>query len=159
MKIENVILINPRRFSTIPGSNSQKPKPAISQFSLREPMTPEGIVIIGTAIKEMDKQIDVVIIDESITPLYANSPLWGKIAQADIVGISAMTCTEDRGYQILKEAKRINPKIICMAGGFGPSSQLEKALENGVDIVVIGEGVITIHPLSITRHKGHCFLS
>jgi len=147
MKIERVVVINPRRFSTIPGPNVLKPKPALSQFSAREPMTPEGVVMIGTIIKKLNEQRDIIIIDEAITPLYANSPLWKKVSQADIVCISAMTCTESRGYDILRQVKLINPKVICVAGGFGPSSQPEKALSNGADVVVIGEGIITIEQL------------
>lgn len=154
MKIKSVVIINPRRFSIVPGRNSQKPKPALSQFSAREPMTPEGVVMIGTIIKEIDQRRDVLVIDESITPLYVNSPLWKKIAQADLIGISAMTCTENRGYEILREVKRISSRIICFVGGFGPSSQPEKAMKNGADIAVIGEGIITLKELMNALENG-----
>ncbi|MEK9153325.1 MAG: hypothetical protein AAB723_01860 [Patescibacteria group bacterium] len=75
MKIENVVIINPRRFSTIPGPNIPKPRPALSQFTAREPMTPEGVVMVGTIIKGMDERRKVSVIDEGITPLHESSPL------------------------------------------------------------------------------------
>lgn len=148
MKIENAVMINPRRVSTIGHG------PALSQFSGRDPLTPEGLGMIVATIKRMNQRRMVWAIDEAITPLYESSPLWKRIAQTNLLGISTMTCTEDRGYQIIRRAKRINPKIVCVAGGFGSSSQPEKALENGADIVVIGEGVITIRELMTALEDG-----
>ncbi len=133
--IKKVIIISPRRAGFY------------SQFSVKDPTTPEGPIIIATIIKQALENCDVSVIDESITPLNEGSYLWEEIAKADIVGISAMTCIENRGYEILRKAKGFNPNMICLAGGFGSSSQPEKALKSGVDIVVIGEGVVTIKEL------------
>ncbi|MEK9153326.1 MAG: radical SAM protein [Patescibacteria group bacterium] len=70
------------------------------------------------------------------------------------MGISAMTCTEGRGYEIIRQAKRVNTKVVCIAGGFGPSSQPEKAIENGVDVAIIGEGIVTIKELMTALENG-----
>lgn len=139
-RINDITIINPRRVG------------AYSQFSLLDPMPPEGPIIIATVLKQMG--YDVRVIDESITPLYPESVLWKAVAQADIVGVSAMTCTENRGYYILRQAKRLNPGCLCVAGGIGPSSDPEKALKRGADIVVVGEGEETIRELMSAYQDG-----
>jgi len=132
-RIKKVVIINPRRIG------------AYSQFSFKDPMPSEGVIIVATIIKEMG--YDSVVIDESTTPLYSTSSLLQTIAEADIVGVGGMTCTEDRGYYLLREAKKLNPNVVCLAGGFGASSNPTKALKQGTDIVVVGEGVETIREL------------
>lgn len=124
----------------------------INQFSLRGALTSEGSTLIGTVINNMN--CDVKIIDESITPLHAKSRYWELVSGADLIGVSAMTHTEDRAYQIIRQVKKINPSVIRIAGGFGPSSNPQKALAHGVNFVVIGEGIETIRELVLAFRNG-----
>jgi len=141
--IKKVIIVCPRREEGF-----------YSQFDVKDPMTPEGPIIIATII-EQTLECDVSVIDESITPLDEESYLWQEIAKTDVIGISAMTCLENRGYEILRKAKQLNPNIICLAGGFGPSSNPEKALKSGADIVIIGEGVEIIKELILALENSN----
>ncbi len=138
--VKTAVIINARR----PG--------ALSQFSVLDPMPPEGPLIIAAVLRRMGLMVNVI--DESITPLTSKNVLWSLIADADLVGISAMTCTENRGSEILRKAQELNPRCVCVAGGMGPSSNPEHALANGADFVVIGEGEQTIQELVLLLQNG-----
>lgn len=128
-RIEKVVLVNARN------------PEGISQFTFLDPMVPESLGIIGAQLKKQGCQ--VVWIDESIDSLYWRNHLWDLVEESDLFGVSAMTHTEDRAVQLAKIAKLINPHVITVAGGSGPTSNPEKAL-TGFDFVVMAQGVTTI---------------
>lgn len=128
-RIEKVVLVNARN------------PEGMSQFTFLDPMAPESLGIIGTQLKKQGCQ--VVWIDESIDSLYWGNHLWNLVKESDLFGVSAMTHTEDRAIQLAKIAKSINPHVITVAGGPGPTSNPEKVL-TGFDFVVMAQGVTTI---------------
>ena len=72
---------------------------------------------------------EVNIVDESVQSLDFDEPV-------DLVGITSMTFTAKRAYQIADEYRRRNVKVVM--GGIHASAMLDEALEH-VDTVVIGE--------------------
>lgn len=72
---------------------------------------------------------DVKVLDESVQMIDFDEPV-------DLVGITAMTFTAKRAYQIADEFRKRNVKVIM--GGIHVSSLPEEALEHA-DSVVIGE--------------------
>jgi len=95
----------------------------------------EGLPIIGRILKDLGHE--VVIYCEDIAPIN-----WQDVFSADLVGISALTPTASRAYEI---AARIKEKRIPIVGG-GPHFTFlpEESLSNGFDFVVRGEGEETI---------------
>lgn len=65
--------------------------------------------------------------------------------KTDIVGISSMSVNINESFKIAKEIKAKNPKSFIILGGIHPTVMPEHALsEPAVDLVVIGEGEITM---------------
>ena len=75
---------------------------------------------------------DVKIVDEKIEPLDLNQP-------ADLVGITTMTTTVKRGYEIADHFRRRGIKVVM--GGMHVSCLPQEAL-NHCDAVVAGEAEI-----------------
>lgn len=76
-----------------------------------------------------------------------NSPIWQEIAQTvhefnpDIVGISVKSVKVPSAFRIAKISKKINRKIIVVAGGPHATTRPGDLLKLGnIDIVVRGEG-------------------
>lgn len=55
-------------------------------------------------------------------------------------GVTANTCTYPRAVAVLRHIKSIRPDLITIAGGVHPTTMPEKALQDGFDLVVAGEG-------------------
>jgi radical SAM superfamily enzyme YgiQ (UPF0313 family) len=75
------------------------------------------------------KEHDVTIVDECVQTIDFDEPV-------DLVGITSMTFTAKRAYQIAGEFRKRNVKVIM--GGIHASAVLEEALVHA-DTVVIGE--------------------
>jgi len=95
----------------------------------------EGLPILGKILEDLGHK--VVIYVENIAPIN-----WRDVLSSDLVGISALTPTAPRAYEI---AKIIKTKGIPVIGG-GPHFTFlpEEALRNGIDFVVGYEGEKTI---------------
>ncbi|MBI5787886.1 MAG: B12-binding domain-containing radical SAM protein [Candidatus Schekmanbacteria bacterium] len=71
------------------------------------------------------------------------------ITNNSIVGISTITCTAPRAYELAQQIKREYAQVPVIMGGFHPSARPDEALEYA-DIVVRGEGEETIYELLCT---------
>lgn len=66
------------------------------------------------------------------------------MAQPRIIGLTTMTATSARAYQLAEMVKKIDPQAIVVAGGIHATVLPEEPLSHGaIDIVVRGEGEIT----------------
>ncbi len=72
---------------------------------------------------------DVSVVDEKVEPLSFDLP-------ADLVGITSMTCTVNRAYEIAAEFRRRGVTVVM--GGMHPSSLPEEAIQH-CDSVVVAE--------------------
>lgn len=123
-------------------------------------MTALGPVCIATSVQDVPKW-DAEVIDENN---YRRGPIdrtarpdhevMQQARPADIVGLyGGLTSTIPRLYEIAKKYKDMG--VCTIAGGHHfVDENIEHALRNGIDIVVIGEGDRTIQELLECFEKG-----
>jgi len=126
-----------------------------------EPLSlPLGPAYLGAAL--LAAGVEVRIIDgalETVTRLSANRYLYGlspdRLAQAilqtqpDLIGLSCPFTTRYSLFrQTVQSLRQVAPKIPIIAGGIHPTLFPQQVLEqDGVDMVVIGEGEKTLAEL------------
>ncbi len=104
-----------------------------------------GPVILGTILHE--KGYDVGIYNENLSgSLLENPEALKDVAQADYVGISIMTPTASRGYQLADHLKKLNAGIKIMLGGVHATFCTAEAIQHA-DYVVRGEGEYVIEDI------------
>lgn len=113
-------------------------------------MTPLGLLYIGGAL--IDDNHDVKLIDASKMNLLTKDIFSIiKKEKPDVVcsGSSASTATIKKSLSILKNAKKVNSKIITVLGGIHPTFTFPQIIKNHpeVDYIIRGEGEITIKEL------------
>ena len=104
---------------------------------------PLGLAYLGAVLNRIGCQVKIIdgsAVYSSITP----AGMVDEIRQfaPDIIGITMTTPFIEFAYQLIKPLSSLNSLII--AGGAHCSLLPEEALENGVEIVVKGEGEETI---------------
>jgi anaerobic magnesium-protoporphyrin IX monomethyl ester cyclase len=116
-----------------------EPKPAVNlSFSLnRLPLL--GPLYLGTLLKSAGHEVG--ILNESMVRAYneKTDQLHPCIEAADVVGITSVTHSANRAYQIADSIRRHFPAKRIIMGGSHASALPEEALEH-VDQVVVGEG-------------------
>lgn len=105
---------------------------------------PLNILTLATYLKE--RGIEAKIIDE-----LAGDNVLGELRsfRPDLVGFTATTCTYPKAVELLRAIKPKGYRTII--GGVHASTMAEKAIEDGFDIVVVGEGEKTV--LDIIRQN------
>jgi radical SAM superfamily enzyme YgiQ (UPF0313 family) len=98
-----------------------------------------GPLYIGTILK--NEGHDVTIYNENVRKLD-----YSKLEGSDILGISIMTSTAPRGYEIAKDFKLLNPRGKVIIGGSHATFMPEEAAQYA-DHVVTGEGELVISDL------------
>jgi len=97
-----------------------------------------GPVILGTLLERRGH--DVRIYNENISgSVLDHGEVLADLAEADFVGISIMTPTARRGYEIARGIRQASSRPKIVFGGVHASFCPEEALEHG-DCVVVGEG-------------------
>lgn len=90
------------------------------------------------------------IIDEHMTPINDDDVegIVSLVERPRIFGITALTSTSSRAYQLARMIKRVDPSSAVVLGGVHPTVLSEDSLrKEGVDIVVRGEGEQTFAEL------------
>jgi len=97
-----------------------------------------GPIYLGTILKRRGHQVK--ILTENYAPAYdeKRDRLHPAILDADVVGISSMTSTVNRGYQIAEAIRRQRPAIKLLMGGSHATFRAQEAAE-WVDTVITGE--------------------
>lgn len=118
---------------------------------------PMGLGYIAAYLRENSKA-NVVLIDEQLSPL-TEKVLKSKISDMDgprIIGISCLTGTAKRAFEVTHQIKRIDPEIMIVMGGIHPTALPEDTLKkSAADIVVRGEGEKTLNQLySVIENNG-----
>jgi anaerobic magnesium-protoporphyrin IX monomethyl ester cyclase len=90
-----------------------------------------GPIYLGTILKNAGH--DVVICNENMKDID-----WDRIKDSEVVGISIMTSTAPRGYEISQKVRELNPRARVLLGGSHATFLSEEAAEYA-DNVVTGE--------------------
>ncbi|OGO03699.1 MAG: hypothetical protein A2Y91_06685 [Chloroflexi bacterium RBG_13_54_8] len=98
-----------------------------------------GPIYLGTILKNDGH--DVAIYNENMRHLDLS-----EIKDSDVLGISIMTATAPRGYEIAETMRSLNPKCRIIFGGCHATFMPEEALRYG-DHVVTGEAELVISDL------------
>jgi anaerobic magnesium-protoporphyrin IX monomethyl ester cyclase len=116
-----------------------EPKPPVNAYFFLTKLPLLGNLFLGTMLKQAGHEVKVF--KEDIIPAYngKNDSLHPFLKEADIVGITAITHTASRAYQIADAVKRQFPEKKVILGGNHPSAVPEEALGHA-DQVVVGEG-------------------
>ncbi len=120
MEIKKIVLIEPQA-------------PNYHVFS-KFPLPRLGLPIIGTLLRQ--KGFAVKIFVEDLGRIN-----WQEVAKADLVGISTITSTAPRAYELIKKIKRIKPHLPIVIGGVHATFCPEEALCYA-DFCIRGEGEI-----------------
>ncbi|WP_291999936.1 radical SAM protein [Caldivirga sp.] len=99
----------------------------------------------GHEVKIIDSPTEGIDLGTFINEVKAWSP--------DIVGLTALTPTIYKAYDTVKAIKEYDKDLPIMMGGPHASFMYEEALNNGVDVVVRGEGEYTTLDLINTIEK------
>ena len=104
-----------------------------------------GIAYLASALRK--NGYNVKIIDGWLGGLTEEEVLRQIMEEKDtcIVGISCYMSNNDKSIELAKKIRKMNPNIRLICGGFGPSFNPQKFVQNGIfDIASIGEGERTI---------------
>ncbi len=92
-----------------------------------------GLLLLGKILKNLGKEVKIYY--EDIAPIN-----WSDVLSADLVGISSLTSTATRAYEIVQKIKIARHNIPVVKGGPHVTFLPEEALQQGADFVVRGEG-------------------
>jgi len=95
-----------------------------------------GSFYLGEILRRRGHQVKVIC--GSVETVWDGQWMNPSLLEADFVGISAITCTADRAYQIADEIRNRNPRARLAIGGPHVTFQPEEALAH-CDAVVRGE--------------------
>jgi len=105
-----------------------------------------GPVTLATILHE--RGYDVGVYNENISgPLDENAAGYEDVCSADVVGISTMTPTARRGYEIADRIRRDAPNVKTVIGGVHATFMPDEAIAHA-DIVVRGEGETVIEAIA-----------
>jgi len=116
-----------------------EPKPFVNLLLFLDKLPLLGPIYLGTLLKKAGHKVE--ILKESIVRAYNEKTdvLHRSIGAADVIGITAVTHTAKRAYQIANAIRRQYPDKKIIMGGSHSSALPEEALQH-VDQVVFGEG-------------------
>jgi radical SAM superfamily enzyme YgiQ (UPF0313 family) len=104
-----------------------------------------GPITLATILR--DRGHDVAVYNENLSgSLFDSAEAYEDICSADIVGISIMTPTANRGYTIADRIRREAPSAKVVLGGVHASFLPQETLAHG-DVVVCGEGETVIESI------------
>ncbi len=108
-----------------------------------------GPVTLATILSKCGH--DVAVYNENISgSVLDNRKAYHDVCTADVVGISIMTPTAHRGYEIADAIRRDSPRATIVFGGVHATFMPRESLEHG-DIVVRGEGETVINAVAEGR--------
>lgn len=126
---------------------------------LNPELPPMGLSYLAAVLmRELGQEVDVKILDLNAV-LTTREQLLNYVDKykPDIVGLSAVTVTIDKSFEIAKDIKEFDKNIQIVFGGVHPTSLPEESMKKKfVDFVVIGEGEETFLELvkELMKKKG-----
>lgn len=118
------------------------------ELAVMKPYPPLGLLYISSHLKS--RGIDAGLFDTT----FARSPdLQAYLHQAKppIVGIYSNLMTRARVVEVMRAAKQAGSLVVV--GGPDPANYLDEYLSRGADVIVIGEGELTLEQLVPHLHQ------
>jgi radical SAM superfamily enzyme YgiQ (UPF0313 family) len=94
-----------------------------------------GVPLLATVLRDAGHDVRAFVEDIS----GKGTVDWDFVRGAEVVGLSAITCTMTRTADLLAETRRVNPEAVIVLGGPEPTCAPERALDAGADYVIRGE--------------------
>ena len=100
---------------------------------------PTNLMYVSSYIKKyFEGELDVKILDGFFD---SDEKILSQVSDSDFVGFSGTTPQVTHILKLSKLVKNENPNIKTIVGGYGPSLQPHKFLnESSIDFLVVGEG-------------------
>lgn len=106
---------------------------------------PMGLAYIASYLEKYADELEVKILDSDPEQLGLGETIKEASSGYDIVGITAITPTISNAWYIANRVKELSPNTVIVLGGVHPTTLPEESLQQpGVDVVVRGEGEITM---------------
>jgi len=102
-----------------------------------------GVPLLATVLR--DAGYDVRAFVEDISG--KGSVDWDFVGDADVVGLSSITCTLTRTADLVREVRRRNGRATIVLGGPEPTCAPDRAFEAGADYVIRGEAEFSLQQL------------
>jgi anaerobic magnesium-protoporphyrin IX monomethyl ester cyclase len=112
------------------------------ELQVMKPYPPLGILYISSHLKQ--RGFDVNVFDSTFSS-FDRLREYLERERPPIVGIYCNLMTRPRALEVIRICKQSGS--IVVAGGPDPANYPENYLENGADVVVIGEGELTLEEL------------
>lgn len=129
------------------------PGPEMNVYKIGGIVIPSvGVASLARVNAEAGHQVRVF--DENVMGRVVDSAgkLRKDILDTDVLGVSMLTPAAPRGYRYLDQARKRNPNIVTMAGGWHVTAMPEEAAGHA-DFVVTGEAEDLINPLVEGRYS------
>ena len=108
-----------------------------------------GPITLASVLEQ--RGYDVAVYNENLSgPVLENPRIMDDLCEADVVGISIMTPTANRGYQIADAIRARCPDVTLAFGGVHATFRPEEAQQHG-DVVVQGEAESVIEDIAAGR--------
>ena len=112
------------------------------ELQIMKPYPPLGILYICSHLR--NNGLDVEVFDSTFSSMQELQDVLNQ-GPPSILGVYANLMTRPRVVEILRAAKQAGWQTI--AGGPEPSAYVREYLDAGADVVVIGEGELTLEEL------------
>ena len=112
------------------------------ELQIRKPYVPLGILYICSHLRK--KGFEVEVFDTTFSQI-ADLTRYLQTEQPSVLGVYANLMTRKRVVEIIKIAREAGWKTVV--GGPEPGAYVQEYLSAGADVVVIGEGEVTMEEL------------
>ena len=109
---------------------------------IMKPYPPLGLLYIAAHLQSLD--FDVQVIDSTFMSRQEHLESI-RSANAPVTGIYVNLMTRSNAIQVIQEARRSGSKVVL--GGPEPANYAEEYLNRGADVIVAGEGEVTLTEL------------
>ncbi len=110
-----------------------------------------GVPLLATVLRDAGYEVRAFVEDIS----GKDSVDWDFVSRADVVGMSAITCTLPRSALLARKARSVNPGAPIVFGGPEPTCEPKRSLAHGADYVLRGEAEHTLPRLLESLLNAH----
>lgn len=153
-----ILLVNPPRspHNAILEHASEKALPFIHRKLIGPPM---GLLLLAATVRDHEVSIlemkgEYDLCDDAPSPetLLAQ---WMARIRPDIVGVSMFASETPAGIALLREARRLDPNVLTLAGGLQPQLRASDFDDPAIDVVYLSTSPWPFRDLVLAHAAGH----